>query len=218
MRRAMTVLISILMSVTPTFIAAQDQESESNYVVWVGLANGSESEAIMAKELRDLLRAHDTRPWILTKKILIDAQQIPHSHPVLTIHTRHIGDELALLSTFIHEQLHWLEEKPWLEAFQAAMKNFERLFPVVPSSTDGGARDRRSTYPHLLVCDMELQALTTLIGETAAWETLAQITHYAWIYDKVLNDPRVREVTLAHGFGVSEGVPDRWLLSKHRYS
>lgn len=77
------------------------------------------------------------------------------------------------------------------------------------TALDGGARDEQSTYRHILVCDMELQALTTLVGRIAARETLAQHTHYEWIYDKVLNDPRIREVALRHGFNVSEGVPSR---------
>jgi hypothetical protein len=54
---------------------------------------------------------------------------------------------------------------------------------------------------------MELQALTTLVGQKVARETLAQITHYEWIYDKVLGDPRVREVALKHGFNVENGIP-----------
>lgn len=194
---------------TPVATGAQDVQDTNSHVLWIGLANGLESEAIMASELRKLMRTHDVEPWILTRKVLVDKEQTPHSHPVLTIHTRHIGEELELLSTFIHEQLHWLEKEPWLEDFRAAMADFEELFPVVSSSTDGGPRDEQSTYRHLLVCDMELQALTTLVGRTAARETLAQNTHYEWIYDKVLNDRRVREVALRHGFNVSEGIPSR---------
>ena len=209
MRQATTILILIFLLLAPTVTSAQDLQDTNGNVVWIGLANGSEREAIMAKELRDLIRTHDVSPWILTRKILIDEERIPHSHPVLTIHTRHIGEELELLSTFVHEQLHWLEEEPWLEDFQAAMTDFEGLFPVVPSSANGGARDEQSTYRHLLVCDMELLALTTLIGQTAARQTLAEITHYEWVYDKVLNDPRVRKVTLSHGFNVSKGIPGR---------
>lgn len=73
----------------------------------------------------------------------------------------------------------------------AAMEDFEALFPNVPSSADGGARDDRSTYRHLPVCDMEYQALTALVGEGTAREALAGITHYEWIYQKVLNDLRI---------------------------
>jgi hypothetical protein len=57
------------------------------------------------------------------------------------------------------------------------------------------------------VCDLEYQAMTALVGEAAARETLAGINYYQWIYEKVLNDPQVREVALRHGFDVSKGVP-----------
>ncbi|MFO7286064.1 MAG: hypothetical protein C0P79_004355 [Gammaproteobacteria bacterium] len=49
--------------------------------------------------------------------------------------------------------------------------------------------------------------MTPLVGAKAARETLESFTHYDWIYDKVLNDPRVREVALRHGFDVSKGIP-----------
>ena len=60
---------------------------------------------------------------------------------------------------------------------------------------------------HLLVCDLEYQAMTTLVGQAAARETLTGIGCYKWIYEKVLNDPRVREIVLRHGFDVSKGLP-----------
>jgi hypothetical protein len=209
MHQAITMLVSVLLLVTPLVIGASDEQETDGRVIWIGLANGSEAETIMAKELRDLIRTHDIEPWVLTNKIFIDERQIPHSHPVLTIHTRHIGAEQELLSAFMHEQLHWLEEEPWLGNFRAAMRDFENLFPEVPSSADGGARDKHSTYRHLLVCDMELQVMTALIGQTPAREILAKMTHYEWIYEQVLNDPRVREVALTHGFDVSQGIPGR---------
>ena len=64
----------------------------------------------------------------------------------------------------------------------------------MPSSEAGGARDEESTYRHLLVCDMELQALTAQLGRTEAEAVLRRMTHYEWIYDRVLTDPRVREL------------------------
>jgi len=164
MRHPMMILAFSLVLLASFVTSAGHSQETDSHVVWIGLANGLEAEAIMAAELRALLRTHEVEPWILTKKILIDKKQIPHSHPILTIHTRHIGEELELLSTFVHEQLHWLEDEPWLPAFQAAMAEYEKLFPTVPSSADGGARDNQSTYRHLLICDMELQAMTTLVG------------------------------------------------------
>lgn len=190
-------------------VEAQEATNARADVIWIGVENGTDREILMETELRGLLRKYDLEPWILTRRVLIDEEQIPHSHPVLTIHTRALGDELDVLSTFVHEQLHWLEEDPWLSDFHAAMEAYESLFPDVPSSGEGGASSDRSTYRHLLVCDMEYQAMTALVGETAARETLAEATQYEWIYDKVLNDRRIRAVALKYGFDVSAGVPIR---------
>lgn len=208
MRKTMTMLTCLLILLAGSAATRADKDTKPR-AIWIGLENGTEAEALMASELRALMRKYDLEPWILTRRILIDQNQIPHSHPVLTIHTRHIDDELHLLDSFVHEQLHWLEEEPWIDDFRAAMEAFEDLFPDVPSSEEGGARDARSTYRHLLVCDMEYQAMTALVGEASAREILAGITHYEWVYEKVLNDPRVREVALRHGFDVSQGVPQR---------
>ena len=182
----------------PAALAAQDD-------VRIRLARETRAEGVMASELRALLADVDTRPWTLTREVVIDERAIPHSHPVLTIHTRHVGDRSMLLSTWLHEQLHWLEEaRP--EAWAAAMADLRALYPEVPSSAEGGARDEESTWRHLLVCDLELQAMTALVGEEEARRTLGRITHYEWIYDEVLHDPRVREVSLRHGFDVAEGA------------
>lgn len=190
-------------------VEAQNRTDVSADVIWIGLESGTDREIMMESQLRVLLRKYDLEPWIVTQRVLIDEDQIPHSHPVLTIHTRSLGDDLGLLSTFVHEQLHWLEDDPWLSDFREAMAAYERLFPDVPSSEEGGASSGRSTYRHLLVCDMEYQAMATLVGEAAARETLAGITHYEWIYDKVLHDSRIRDVALRYGFDVSSGVPTR---------
>ena len=58
---------------------------------------------------------------------------------------------------------------------------------------------------HLIVCDLELQAMTQLIGEERARTLLAGTSFYQWIYGKVLNDPRVREVTREWGFSSPTG-------------
>lgn len=168
----------------------------------VRLANGSEAEARTRDQLLRLVREHDVSEWIHTTEILIDETQIPHSHPVLTLHTRHLGNDLALMSTFIHEQFHWLEEGETLHDFRAAMRDFEAIFPDAPGRSGGGARDVESTYRHLVVCDLELQGMTRLFGEQRARETLGAITHYEWIYERVLGDPRIREVNRRHGFTI----------------
>ena len=183
--------------------------AENSDVLWIGLANGTEAEADTAAALRTLMRRYDLEPWILTRTVLIDAKQIPDSDPILTIDTVPVDKEPELLSTFLHEELHWLEKPPWGPDFRAAMKDYEAVFPDVPSGNEGGARDRESTYRHLLVCDLEFQAMKALVGEAVARRTLSGITHYEWIYDKVLNDGRVHEVAVRHGLDASKGVAKR---------
>lgn len=166
----------------------------------VDLAHGSEEEELTREQLLRLIDEHDVSDWLYTDRVIIDQTQIPHSHPVLTLHTRHLGEDHHLLSTFVHEQFHWLEDGETRSRFRAAMQEFEEMYPDVPSSRDGGARDDESTYRHLLVCDLELQAMTRLVGEDAARAVMASWTHYEWVYATVLSDPRVREVARRHGF------------------
>lgn len=193
----------LALTLLPRPSAAQDAGG-----IWIDLGP-TDRELRMAGELRHLLDSYDLEPWTLTRRVRIAQRVISHSHPVLTLSTSSLGNELELLSTFVHEQLHWLEDEPWLGDFRAAMDELRELYPEVPPSGEGGARDETSTYRHLLVCDLEYQVMTALVGRKRARETLGAITHYEWIYEKVLNDPRVREVSLRHGFDVREGIPER---------
>jgi hypothetical protein len=166
----------------------------------VRLANDNGRERATRERLLELVDEHDVSAWLYTDVVLVDQDETPHSHPVLTIDAEDPIDDDMLLSTFVHEQFHWLEDGETLGAFRQAMGDFARLFPDAPARAGGGARDQESTYRHLIVCDLELQAMTRLIGEEAARALLARITHYEWIYERVLTDPRVREVTERHGF------------------
>ena len=86
----------------------------------------------------------------------------------------------------------------------AAMADFEEIFPEVPDRQNGGASDPESTWRHLIVNDLEFQAMTELVGEEEARALMGRITYYGWIYDKVLTDSRVREINERHGFVLSE--------------
>lgn len=69
-------------------------------------------------QLERLLDSYDLSPWLYTRSVAIDADAIPHSHPVLTLHTRHLDDDRLLLSTFVHEQLHWFLTSPHMSPFR----------------------------------------------------------------------------------------------------
>jgi len=65
--------------------------------------------------------------------------------------------------------------------------------------------EERSTYLHLIVCMLELQALTELLDEPRARQQLERWTHYTWVYRTVLKDTeQLGRVLQRHGIVVPE--------------
>lgn len=157
----------------------------------IELKKGSPEEARTRDQLLRLLREHDLARWIFTRKVVIDGSPnvIPHSHPVLTLSTRHLKDDDLLLSTFVHEQLHWYLTDNY-ERAQPALQELRKLYPDAPSGFPLGGKDQDSTYNHLIVCYWEIRAVKELLGELRGFQAgqfLAQ-DHYMWIYRKVLEE------------------------------
>ncbi len=183
----------------------------------ITLAHDSPSERATAERLRALLQTHDVDRWLYTRRVVIDERATPFSHPVLTLAPRvpRAGAAAAavaaadrrLIADFLHEQFHWLEEGN--PQFRAAMQAFQAQYPDAPAGAPTGAMDLESTYRHLLVCDLELQVLTELFGAQAAREELAARRYYTWIYGRVLEDPKVREIVREHGFLLTGSGPSR---------
>lgn len=190
-------LTTLLLS--PVSTRAQANEMPLSQRIRIELEHDSEGERATAEQLRSVLDHYDVARWIWTDVVLIDQTQIPHSHPVLTLHTRALEAETDQLSTFVHEQFHWwaVQEE---DATDAAIADFRQLFPDPPVGGREGARDQYSSWLHLLVCDLEYQAMEGLVGREEARALLSASGHYTWIYETVLNDPRIREIVLRHGF------------------
>lgn len=161
-------------------------------------ANGTELEELGVQQLHRILETWDLERWIFTDRVRIESRVVPHSHPVLTLNTNMIDEDELQLATFLHESFHWfVNEHPEAEA--AAIEEFRELFPDAPGREGGGARDQNSTYLHLIVCDLELQAVAELLGEARAREVLEGWDHYPWVYERVLTDPRIHEINARHG-------------------
>jgi hypothetical protein len=161
----------------------------------ITLKHNDQWERQTEQQLRRILSAYDASNWIFTRKIIIESgfNVIPHSHPVLTLHTRHLKDDELLLSTFVHEQLHWyLEEKP--KETDEACKELRSVFPKAPVGSPEGGHDEESTYLHILICYLEYQAIKGLLGELKAKQVMNfwATDHYRWIYKTVLE--REREI------------------------
>ena len=158
--------------------------------------NGTASEEARADQLRRVLDRWDVERWTYTREVLIEDRVIPHSHPVLTLSAGPAPDD-EVLASFLHEQFHWLEgEHP---GFLEAMADFAEAFPDAPAGGSEGGRDLQSTYRHLVVNDLEYQALTELVGADRAREILEGRRFYTWIYERVLVDPVVRRINREHG-------------------
>lgn len=194
--RALALVALVLATALPS--GAQESRPDT---LEIYTAHDSDRERTTLAELRALLDEHDVARWIVTPVVRIDETQIPHSHPVLTLHSRHNGDPMHLLATFLHEQFHW-----WViqreDALDAARRDLRAAFPEVPVGGREGAGSASSTYLHLVVCHLELQAMTALVGTERARETLASTTHYTWIYEQVMNHPEVEEILRRHGLMV----------------
>jgi hypothetical protein len=141
----------------------------------VSLANGTEKEELKREQISRLIEQHDLKKWWFTDKIVIDESvRSPFSHPVLTLKATMPNNDNAGLSQLLHEQIHWFE----------------------------GARSEFSTYLHLAVCLIELDALTHVLGKEKAEKVIATNGKYfyKWIYKTVLQDQtQIREVLKSNG-------------------
>lgn len=166
----------------------------------ITMVRGSTGEARTKAQLERLLSAYDLDQWTFTGRVMIDEQSVPHSHPVLTLHTRHLRDDDLLLSTYCHEQLHW-----WLTAnparTAAAMADIRAAFPDLPVGYPQESEDADGNAVHVLVAWLEWQALQSMVGELRARQVMTfwADDHYTRIYQAVLERPEVaRSIVRTH--------------------
>ena len=162
----------------------------------IELKHSSEHEHQTEEQLRRLLATYDLQKFTFTHRVMVDEQSIPHSHPVLTLHTRHLGSDDQLLSTYVHEQIHWFLDQH-LKQTQAAENDLRKIYPTVPVGYPDGSDDEEGTYLHLITCYMEMHADRELMGQerTRAVMNFWAGDHYRWIYKTVMEDEgKIRNV------------------------
>lgn len=165
----------------------------------ISLHAGTESEQKAKKQLEEILQQYDLSSWIFTQEVMIQAKVIPHSHPVLTLNTRYLGNNEGQLASFLHEQIHWFVDADSVSTSKV-IQEFRGMYLEVPVRGGEGARSEYSTYLHLLVCWLEFDALRQFIGEKKARTMLAESTFYRWIYKQVLEEgDRLEAVIRKHG-------------------
>ena len=162
----------------------------SSGVIQIICKNNTANEIRVRTELDLLIRKYNLKKFYFTDVVTIDeTADYPHSHPVLTLNIRHSGKENILLSTFIHEQIHWFAVQ-YFPRMKAAVQELKILYPTVPVGYPTGARDEFSTYLHIIINWLELNALSVLLEKSEYEEVVnfLQTDHYRWIYHIVVSD------------------------------
>lgn len=166
----------------------------------ISLAHGSSREQQTQAQLENLLTRYDVSKWLVTDKIAIDEDAIPHSHPVLTLHTRHLKDDELLLSTFVHEQSHWFIAAH-RDDMAAAETELRRLFPKLPLNYPEGSDTQKVNYEHLVIILIEWRADRELFGELRARQIMDfwAHDHYTTLYQLVLDHKaEIGKITAKH--------------------
>lgn len=164
----------------------------------IRLGHNSARERAAEQQLRTILNTYDVSSYSFTYSIRINEGDVPHSHPVLTLNTVHLGDDANALSTFLHEQLHWYSLIMSTET-EAAVKALKEIYPHVPVGRGQGAADEYSTYVHLIVGLQEYDALASYVGRAEAKRVILSKPHYQWIYKQVLTKTeRLRTLLARH--------------------
>lgn len=141
-------------------------------------------------QLLRICQRWDISAWLYTNRVIIQAGAIPHSHPVLTLNTRCLHDDLSALGTLLHEEIHWGVIKQPGSAWRTLDGVLRQRYPSLPLTPPEGCGSERSNYLHLVVNYFELTALAQLVGEDAARANVSERQYYKAIYRIVLEDER----------------------------
>src|SRR5580765_1865902 len=73
----------------------------------IDLANGTERERRTKITLERILVTYDLKKYAFTNRVVIEERATNHAFPVLTLNARFANAPDDLLSSYVHEQLHW---------------------------------------------------------------------------------------------------------------
>jgi hypothetical protein len=157
--------------------------------VQIQTAHHSAREQQEKQELEQLLKKYDVKKYTFTNTVIIEERAMNHAFPVLTLNVHFLGSDDELLSSFLHEQLHWyLHDHP--VQMEEALTELRRFYPKVPVGLPEGADTMYSTYGHLVDCYLEIQADRQLIGPERTDKVIKNKPWYTWIYKTITEDEK----------------------------
>lgn len=168
----------------------------------IDLARGTEREKHTKQTLEQVLATYDLKKYTFTRRVVIEEGAVNHAFPVLTLNARFAAAPDELLTSYVHEQLHWhLRDR--LPQQQAAIAELRKMYPQAPVGLPAAAENAYSTYGHLVTCYLEILAARDLLGAERASAAIKNKGNYTWIYATVVRDERqIAAVVDRHGVRV----------------
>jgi hypothetical protein len=155
----------------------------------IDLARGTPREQVAKQALEQVLASYDLSKYTFTRQVVIEQGASNHAFPILTLNPYFASSPDELLSTYIHEQLHWHLRNRAAQQ-QAAVAELRRLYPRVPVGLPESAENAYSTYGHLVDCYLEILADRELLGPERTTAVIRGKPWYTWIYATVLADEK----------------------------
>ena len=183
MKRRMLALLVVVVS------AAGLVTADTPSIV-IELAHNAPREQLAKQTLEQVLASYDLKKYTFTRKVIIEQGAINHAFPTLTLNAGFAASPDQLLSTFIHEQLHWhLRNRDSQQ--RAAVAELRNLYPRVPVGLPAAAETEYSTYGHLVDCYLEIVADRELLGVERTDAIIRAKPWYTWIYKTVVTDEKL---------------------------
>ena len=158
--------------------------------ITIDLAHGTPREQLTKQTLEQVLASYDLKRYTFTRKLIIEQGATNHAFPTLTLNAAFASSPDLLLSSFLHEQLHWhLRNRDQQQ--RAAIGELRSLYPKVPVGLPASAESAYSTYGHLVDCYLEILADREVIGFERTDALLRAKPWYTWIYSTVLADEKL---------------------------
>jgi hypothetical protein len=158
--------------------------------VTIDLTEAQRASERIRTMLLKLSSDYDLSPYEYTRRVRIAPGEIAHSHPVLTLNTM-IREETALLSLYLHEQMHWYVT--WYsytrhDAWNAIWATLLARYPNVPVVFPEGAQNAQSSYLHLIVNWLEVETAAQFLGHPKSAALAQKNFVYSGLYRIVLAD------------------------------
>ena len=145
---------------------------EKGFHIDVDLEHARREGERVGELLAALRRRHDLARFEYTSVVRIVPGGETFAFPVLTLGNRFADNEDILLSTYLHEQMHWYlwhlgtPERDMVAPF---LDELVRRYPEAPTEPPDGARNYESTYLHLVINWLEVAATAGSSAGVARW-------------------------------------------------